>query len=141
MNQPGAQGSIHQLGGPVGNDLVGIGVGGGPGTGLKYIQDEMVVQLSVDDLLSRLDYHLADFLVENLHLHESLRGSLLDQPQRADKGSGKPQVADRKVEHRPHGGGAVKGIGGDLHFTHGVALYSHVFGSHRGIVLIRKVAL
>ena len=52
---PGADAAAHDLGGSVGDDLVGIHVRGRAGPGLEDVEDEMVVKLAVDDLLGGLD--------------------------------------------------------------------------------------
>src|SRR5690606_33527997 len=52
---PGAQGAAQNLVGPVGDDLVGVHVGGRAGPGLENVQGEVVVQAPVDDLLAGLD--------------------------------------------------------------------------------------
>ena len=124
--QPRAKVAAQQLAGPVGDDLVGVGVGGSAGAGLENVQHEVPVQLPVDDLLGGCDDGVADAFVQQAQRHVAARRRLLDQSQGADEGAGEAQPADGKVQHGAHGRGAVKRVCGHLHFAHGIAFDSYV---------------
>ena len=55
MDDTGADVAAHDLGGPVGDDLVGVHIGRGAGAGLEDVEDEVVIKLAVDDLLGSLN--------------------------------------------------------------------------------------
>ena len=119
--------AAHQLDGAVGDDLIGVHVGRGAGAGLENVQHEFAVPLSIGHFLrclgndaGQLQRQAAQFLVGQ-------SGVLLDQAQRADKGTRKTQVADGKILHRPRRLRAIIGAGGNLHRPHGVALASECF--------------
>jgi hypothetical protein len=68
-----------------------------------------------------------EVLVEQAQLAVDQGRLLLDEPDGADETAGEAQIADRKVDLRAHGVGAVVGVCRDLELTHGVA-----FGPGRG---------
>ena len=124
MDDTGADVASHDLGGSVGDDLVGVHISRGAGAGLEDVEDEMVVKLAVDDFLGGLDDGV--FLVgfQQAEAGVDLGGGELYQAEGSDEGTGEPQVTDGEVEDGPHGRSAVVGVGGDLHRAHGVFFYS-----------------
>ena len=143
MNPAGAQIAAQDLRGPVGDDFVGVGVGGSAGAGLKNIQDEVTVEPPVNHFLGRRDDGVADGFVQDAQSHIGLGRRLLDQAQGADKGAGKAQVADGKVQHRPHRRGPVQGIGRHLHFAHRIPFnpQAGVAGGHCLPTILKGLAL
>ena len=131
VHQPRTQVAAQDLRGPVGDHLVGVGVGRRARPGLEDVQHEMVVVLAVRDLLGRLDNGVSDRWIEDAEVHIGLGGGQLDQPQRPYELPGKAQVADGEVQNRPHGRRAVKSVGGDFHLTHGIAFDASYRSSHR----------
>ena len=51
----GADVAAHDLGGSVGDDLVGVHISRSAGAGLEDVEDEMGIKFAVDDLLGGLD--------------------------------------------------------------------------------------
>ena len=90
----------------------------------------------------------ASCLVEQAELAVDERGLLLDQPDGADEAARQAQVADREVDLRAHGVGAVVGVRRHLELTHRVALGpgrpgGHALASSRcsGIVMSNSAPL
>src|SRR5438477_11154974 len=115
----------------VGDDLVGVGVGGSSRTGLVDVDRELVVEFSVDDLLRRLDDRAHPALGKKAELAVGLRGGLLDQSERADEPARKWLAGDREVEDGPLRRRSVVGAGGDLHLAHRVFFDSRLLCCHR----------
>ena len=69
----------------VGDDLVGVHVGGGACPTLDHIDHELRVQLPRTDFLARLDDDVRLFAVEQSELVVSERSRLLDAGQRANQ--------------------------------------------------------
>ena len=103
MDEPGADAAAHNLGGAVGDDLVGVHISRGAGAGLEDIEDEMVIKFAVDDLLGGLDNGV--FLVgfQQPEAGVNLGGGELYQAEGSDEGAGEPEVANGKIEDGPHG--------------------------------------
>ncbi len=108
----------EQLDGPVGDHLVGIHVGRGSAPSLEHIDDELPVERSVDDVLGGSGDRAREVLVEQSQLAIDQGRLLLDQPDGADEPPGQAQIADRKVDLRAHGVGAVIGVIRDLELAH-----------------------
>ena len=87
-----AQLARGQFVGPAGDHLVGIHVGRGPRTGLKNIQHELGVELSLDDLLGCLLNQVFAFLVEQAQLVVDLGQAHLINPMAAMKRRGKRKL-------------------------------------------------
>ena len=103
VDQPGAQVAAQELAGAVGDNLVCVGVGRSPGTGLEDVQNEMLVQAAVDDLLRGGHHGVADLFIQQAQRHVGLGRGLLDQAQGPDERPGETQTADGEVQNRPHG--------------------------------------
>ena len=130
MDQAGTEVAAENLGGAVGDDFVGVGVGGSAGAGLEDVQDEMLIVPAVGDFLGGLDDGVAYRRVQYAQVHVGLGASQLDEAEGADELARKTEVADGEIEHGPHGGRAVQRIGGNLHFAHGVAFDTGVGAGH-----------
>ena len=120
--RPRTQHAAEQLDRPVADHLVGVHVGRGAATGLEDVDHELAVELSVGHLLGSLRDRLAESALEQAELHVDDRGLALDQAQRPHEVAREVQPADREVEPRPHGAGAVVGVRGNLELPHRVAL-------------------
>ena len=103
MDQPGAEVAAQELAGPVGDDLVGVGISRCAGAGLENVQHEVTVELSINDFLSRGDDGVARALFQQTQGHVAAGGGLLDEAQGADEGAREAQVADGEVQHGAHG--------------------------------------
>ena len=122
----GAEHAPEVLYGPVGDDLVGVHIGGRPGAGLENVHDELVVQRPVRDLLGGHDDGVGEVCVQEPQLQVDLGRGQLDLGEGPDEGAGKSQRADGEVQDGPHGLGAVIGVGRHPQVAHGVALYAGV---------------
>src|SRR3970282_1763905 len=111
----------QDLAGPVGDDLVGVGVGRGARPRLVDVDGEVRVEAAVGDLLGRLDDGLPDAPVQQTELHVHLGGGPLDYPQRVNERPREAQSADGEVANGPGGGGAVVRVRGALHLAEVVA--------------------
>ena len=139
MHQARAEVAAQKLRGAVGDDFVGVGVGGSAGAGLKDVEDEMLVQPAVDDFLGGGDDGLAGALIQQPQGHIGAGRRLLHQAQGADERTGKAQVADGEVEHGAAGGGAVEGLGGNLHLAHRIAFDADGgAGGHNGATSVMQ---
>ena len=67
----------HDLQGTVGDDLVGVHVGGSTSTSLDHIHDELRVPLARDDLIASLHHSLSLILGHETKTHVSGDGGLL----------------------------------------------------------------
>ena len=133
VNEFRASISAQQLSSAVGDDLVGICVGGRAGTRLEDVQHKMLVQHAIDDLLGSLDDCIADLGVQQPKFHVGLGRGLLDKPQSANEASRESKIAYGEVQHCPHGGRAVIGVLRHIHFPHGVSFnpcLAGVFAGH-----------
>src|SRR5712691_2693968 len=83
--------------------LVRIHVRRGPAAGLEDVERELRVELSVHQLLARLDDRLADLAVEQPQLHVRLCARHLDQAEGVDEPPAEAYPADWKVFDRPLG--------------------------------------
>src|SRR5437867_1171616 len=99
-----------QFDGTVGDDLVGVHVGRGPGAGLENIHDELRIELAINHFLGgfldwggKLSREQAEKLVGG-------RGMLFNQAQGADKRAWKTEVANGKVFECASGLRAVVGV-------------------------------
>jgi len=70
---------------PVGDDLVGVHVGGGPRAALDHVHDELGVVFPIDDFTASLDDGLGDRFGQQTEFPVGLGGSLLDHGQRLDQ--------------------------------------------------------
>ena len=51
--------------GPVGNNLIGIHIGLGARTGLPNYQRKLIIQFSLNNLISRLNNHISYFFIQS----------------------------------------------------------------------------
>ncbi len=110
----------EQLAGPVGDHLVGVHVGAGPGAGLEDVEREVVVEIADDHLFGGIHDRQRDPLVDQAELAVDLGGMFLDHAESAQKGSGEADPGNREVVAGPCGLGPVQGFGGHGHCAHGV---------------------
>ena len=67
--------AAQQLGGPVGDDLVGVHVGGGAGAGLEDVDHELVVEAALGHLRRRPGDGLGDARLQEAQLGVHLGGA------------------------------------------------------------------
>ena len=101
MYQSGAALPSHYLRCPVGDDLVGIGVGGGAGACLEYVHDELVVELAVGHFLGGFHDSSADVTLQQSQTHVVPGSRQLDKGQGTDEAAGESEVADGEIKLRP----------------------------------------
>src|SRR2546427_744340 len=103
-------------------------------TGVKDIQNEVLVQLSVNHFLRCLDNRIAYFLFEKTQVHIGACGGKFDESQRSDELTGKPEIADWKILGGALSLRTVKGVSRDLHLAHRVPLSAGIpwFSTGRG---------
>ena len=82
-----AQLTTQDLGGAVGNDLVGVHVVAGAGPGLEGIDDKLVVPAAVDDFLGGLDDGVGALGVEQTQVAVDFGSGALDHRHRPDEGA------------------------------------------------------
>ncbi len=112
--------AAEEFGGAIGDDFVGVHVGGGAGAGLEDVDDEVVVELAGDDFVGGtadgicdVGGDAAEFLVHGGRV-------FFDEAEGSDECTGEAMVGDREVFNSACGGGSVEGVGGHLHGAHGV---------------------
>ena len=88
VDEPGADVAAHDLGGSVGDDLVGIHISRGAGAALEDVEDEMVIKFAVDDLLGGLDDGVLFVGVQQSEAGVDLGGGELYQAEGSDEGAG-----------------------------------------------------
>ena len=121
MNQPRPQVAPQQLRSPVGDNLVGVGIGGSAGTRLENIQHKMGIMPPVRHLLRRGHNSRPRPGVQRSQRHIRPRRRQLDDAQRADELARKTQVADGKIKHGAHRRRPVQRLGGNCHLAHRIA--------------------
>ena len=104
-----AQFATEQLDRPVGDDLVGIHVGGCTRTGLKDIEGEVRIEGTVDHLGSCLDDRLTQIGRNNAHLDVRLGTRTLDQAKSTNELTGKAHATDGEILDGALTLGAVQG--------------------------------
>ncbi len=122
-----AKGFAEDLTGAVGDDFVGVHMQADPGSGLKDIDDEVVVVLAVDDLLRRLLDGASLLRGDEAKRLIGFGGSVLNHRQCADEKWAGAQAADGEVRDGAGGLGSVERVCGNFDGAEGVG-----FGS-RGI--------
>jgi len=103
-----------ELDGPVGDDFVGVHVGGGTRAGLEDVHDEVLIELAVDDFLCGGGDEFGTVLVESAEGVVDFGGGLFDQAYGPDEPARKAVTADGEVFHSPLGLGAPQGPFGDF---------------------------
>ena len=131
VDQPGAPFAAEIFRGPVGNDLVGVGVGGSAGTRLEDVHYELFVEIAVGDFLGGLYDGGARLFVQKFQLHVGLGRGQFYEGQRPDEAPGKAEVGYGEVKLGPAGGRSVICVYGDLHGTHRVPLGPRLLRCHR----------
>ena len=86
--------------------------------------------LPSDHFLRRLDDERAALGIEQTEIVIRLRGRPFQQAERADERARKTPAADRKIQHRALGRGAVEGGLRDGHLAHGILLDPGLAGAH-----------
>jgi hypothetical protein len=115
---PGTNDSAEDLYRPVGDDLIGIHIGGGSGSGLEDVEDEVPIEASISDLEGSFDDGPAQLDVEQLQVHVGSGCREFDKTQRPNEFPREANSADLKVLHCPLGLRAIQGIPWDPHFPH-----------------------
>ena len=102
----------EQLQRAIGDDLVGIHVGGGAGAALNHVDDELVVQFSVADFLAGGDDGIGARLIEQSEFPIAQRRGLLHAGECVDQVGidGDRRARNRKIFHRAQGVNAVIGF-------------------------------
>src|SRR5215211_9152719 len=126
----GAEFAAEDLYGPVGDDLVGVHVRGGPGARLEDVEDELVVEFALHYLLGGPYDGVPELLVEEAELEIHVRGLELDRAEGLHEAARLAQVAYREVVEGTPRLGAEEGVARDLDLPHRVVLYPV-----RGLVL------
>ena len=80
-----ALGSSHDLQSAVGNDLVGVHVGGSSSSSLDHIHDELVIELSLNHLVASLADSVHDLLLDESKTTVGNDASLLDHTEGLDE--------------------------------------------------------
>ena len=107
--------------GAVGDDLVGVHVGRGAGTGLVGIDGEVLVVLAFEDFARGLLDDGGFFGIDDAEFAIGAGGGELDETVSMHHERIDGAVGDGKVENGALGGGSVEGFNGDGHFAHGIA--------------------
>ncbi len=107
--------------GAAGEDLVGVHVGRRAGAGLEDVDDELGVELPVDYFRRGLLDEGFLRVVDELETGVDLGAGPFDESHRGDEAARETQIGDGEVLGGAGGLGAVVGVLGDLHFSHGVA--------------------
>jgi len=110
--------------GSIGDDLVGIHVGGGSGARLKDIENKLVVPSPLHDLLGGLLNGSCLPSFQKPKLKVCPRGSKLDEAKGINHFPPESPATDRKIFNRPLGLGPVVSPSWDPDRPHGVFLYS-----------------
>src|SRR5205823_3751392 len=115
--------AAQELGGAIGDDLVGVGVGRRAGAGLEDIQNELVIELArwAGDLLGRLGDGVSLARLQQSKVTIGDRRSVLDAAEGPDEAAVEALAADGKVLDGALGGGAVVRALGHLEWAHRVA--------------------
>jgi hypothetical protein len=124
VDQFRAERAAQDLGGAIGDHLVGIGIGRGARAGLKDVEHELIVEQAVGDLLRCLRNGVGLALVDQSEIAVGHGRGVFDGTQRPDEAAVEALAADGKVVHCPLGGSAVVRALGHLERTHRVALDS-----------------
>ena len=110
------------------DDLVGVHVGRGAGTGLEDVDGESIVVLVLTNFLGGGDNRVGLLGVELAGVLVDLCARSLEQAKGADLGSLEAAAGDGEVIHCALGLGAPQRVNRDLYFAHGVvfdAVLSH----------------
>src|SRR5713226_5294923 len=86
-----------QLGGPVGDNLVGSHVRGRSRAGLKDVQDELILQPALGYLGRRRDDGATKWAIQRTQVRAPVGWGGLDEPRRSHGRLRGPQPADREI--------------------------------------------
>ena len=114
-----ALGAAKVFQGAVGDDLVGVHVGGGAGPALDAVHRELVEEASGDEVVAGPADGLADGGGNGPELHVGQGGGLFDVAQGGDefRAAGYGLAAYGEVLHGAQGLDAVVDVVGDLHLS------------------------
>ena len=115
MDRMAAGRFAEQLGGAVGQHLVGIHVGAGSRAGLEDVEGEVRVQVAAHHLRRGRGDRLGAPFVEQAKFEVDLGGLLLDQAQGAQERAREGQPGDREILDGAGGLRSVEGVGGNRH--------------------------
>src|SRR5712692_5152049 len=113
-----AAGATQQFAGMIGDDLVGVHVGGGAGASLKNIKHEVAVEFAVNDFLRCSHDGFGNRWIDGSQVCVRLSCSLFDLSEGTDELAWEAQVANRKIEYGTLGTGTVVGIYWYTHLAH-----------------------
>ncbi len=117
-----AQLAAQDLGGPVGDHLVGVHIVAGAGAGLERVDDELVIPAPIDDLLGSLDDGSGARFIQQPQVAVDFGGSALDGCHRPDERPPGAQPGDGEIVHGALGLHAVQGLLRHLNLTQRIAL-------------------
>ena len=114
----------EELESAVGDDLVGVHVGGGTGTTLDHIDDELVVELARDDFVASLLDGLGDLVIDEVESAVGDGASLLGHGESLDEGGEVVELdaGDVVVVDTTEGLDTIVGVDGDLEVTNKIGL-------------------
>ena len=116
--------------GTIGNDLVGIHIGGGAGPCLKNIHRKLFIQLALCRLGSCLDDGSGHLLGEKAQFEIHPSRSPFYQTHSANEFPRKPETTNGEILHRSLGLGPIIGYCRNLYLTHGITFNSIVLFFH-----------
>ena len=111
--------AAQQLQRDVGDHLVGIHVGGGAGTALQHVDDEVIEAITGDDQIAGRDDGGGDLRFQRAQFAVGDGGGLLHHGERLHEFGivAQQDAGDGEVLHRPGRVDAVVGIGRNFHFA------------------------
>ena len=118
----GTERAAQPLGGAIGDDLVGVHVVRGAGAGLIDVDDEVIAQLTGENLVRRGDDRVGASSIETIERAIRFRGGALDEDRRFDQARRRNQSADGEVGFGARRLHAVVGVGGNLKLAQRIAL-------------------
>ena len=124
--------ATQDLNRPVRDDFVGVHVCGSARASLENIDDELVVELSLNHFLRRFHDCLTDRFLQQPQPHVHLSCSHFNQAQSTDELTRHSQIANRKILDRPLCQSAVQRIRGNANLTHRVALEAAILDFSSG---------
>jgi len=116
----------HEFKSPVGDDLIGVHVGGSAGSSLDHIDHKLIVELPRDDFIAGLGNILHHIGPQDTKLHIGKSGSFLDVGKSLDQfgHAGNRYPGDLKIPDGTQGLNAVIAVGRDPHFSKEIMLKS-----------------
>ena len=122
----------HELQRTVGDDLVGVHIGGGAGAALNHVNHELVVQPARSDLIAGMDNGVAPLLVQQRQLVVCHCRGLLDAGERPHEigVDGDCRARDRKILQRAQRVDAVIATGRNVPFAEQVVFEPRLWCGH-----------